>query len=89
MGSLPEAEKAKAVKQKPGVDVAVDPVTGEVTPVDDYHSSRMSLAAQGLPQTVATVTAVERFIMGASRSLDDKAKQTQEVELANQFQTST
>ncbi|MEK9848780.1 MAG: flagellar basal-body MS-ring/collar protein FliF [Rhodospirillaceae bacterium] len=86
-GSLPEAEKAKVIEalRNQGVDVAVDPVTGEVTvPVDDYHSSRMSLAAQGLPQTVADgYNGLKDLPMGASRSLESiKLKQTQEVELA-------
>ncbi|MEC9022918.1 MAG: flagellar basal-body MS-ring/collar protein FliF [Pseudomonadota bacterium] len=86
-GSLPEAEKAKVIEalRNQGVDVAVDPVTGEVTvPVDDYHSSRMSLAAQGLPQTVADgYSGLKDLPMGASRSLESiKLKQTQEVELA-------
>ncbi|MBB43014.1 MAG: flagellar M-ring protein FliF [Rhodospirillaceae bacterium] len=86
-GSLPEAEKAKVIEalRNQGVDVAVDPVTGEVTvPLDDYHSSRMSLAAQGLPETVADgYGGLKDLPMGASRSLESiKLKQTQEVELA-------
>jgi flagellar M-ring protein FliF len=86
-GSLPEAEKAKVIEalRNQGVDVAVDPVTGEVTvPVDDYHSARMGLAAQGLPQTVADgYNGLKDLPMGASRSLESiKLKQTQEVELA-------
>ena len=45
--SLPEAEKARVVEalKNSGVDVMLDPSTGDViVPVSDYHSSRMALA---------------------------------------------
>ena len=48
--ALPEAEKARVVDalRNSGVDVVLDPTTGDViVPVSDYHSSRMTLAAQG------------------------------------------
>ena len=47
--SLPDAEKSKvqdALKNM-GVDVTLDPTTGEIlVPVEDYHRSRISLAAK-------------------------------------------
>ena len=53
--SLPEAEKARVVDAliNAGVDVVLDPATGDVlVPSNDYHEARMTLAAQGLPQSV-------------------------------------
>ena len=53
--SLPEAEKARVIDalKNAGVDVTLDPTTGDViVPVRDYHSSRMTLAAQGLPASI-------------------------------------
>ena len=53
--SLPEAEKARVVEalKNAGYDVTVDPSTGDVlVPTIDYHQSRMTLAAQGLPTSV-------------------------------------
>ena len=46
-----------------GVDVTMDPVTGEVlVPVVDYHSARMTLAAQGLPHHRAlAMTSLTQF----------------------------
>ena len=85
--SLPEAEKAKVVDalRNMGVSVSLDPSTGEVTvPVDDYHSARLGLAAQGLPASVpGGYNALGDMPMGASRSVETmKLKQSQEVELA-------
>ena len=53
--SLPDSEKSKVVDalKNQGVDVTLDPTTGDIlVPVDAYHSSRISLAAQGLPASV-------------------------------------
>jgi flagellar M-ring protein FliF len=53
--SLPEAEKARVVDalKNAGYDVTIDPSTGDVlVPTNDYHQSRMTLAAQGLPTSV-------------------------------------
>ena len=53
--SLPDSEKSKVVDalKNQGVAVTLDPTTGDIlVPVDDYHSSRISLAAQGLPASV-------------------------------------
>ena len=49
--SLPDSEKSKVVDalKNQGVNVSIDPTTGDIlVPVDDYHSSKISLAAQGL-----------------------------------------
>ena len=81
--SLPDAEKSKvqdALKNM-GVDVTLDPTTGEIlVPVEDYHRSRISLAAQGLPSSspdgYSTLTDLP---MGSSRSVERmRLKQTQE-----------
>lgn len=85
--SLPEAEKARIFDAltNAGVDVTLDPTTGDVmVPADDFHSSRIQLAAQGLPQSVPdgydTLTDIP---MGTSRSIETmRLKQVQEVELA-------
>ena len=85
--SLPEAEKARVVDalRNSGVDVALDPTTGEViVPVSDYHSSRMTLAAQGLPTSIPDgYSAVAEIPMGSSKSVENaRLKQGQEIELA-------
>ena len=51
--SLPEAEKSRVLNslRNMGVDVQLDPATGEIlVPANEYHQSRISLAAQGLPE---------------------------------------
>ena len=72
--ALPEAEKARVVDalRNSGVDVALDPTTGDViVPVADYHSSRMTLAAQGLPTSVPDgYSAVAEIPMGSSKSVE-------------------
>ena len=85
--SLPESEKSRVVDalKNAGVDVALDPTTGDViVPVADYHSSRMTLAAQGLPASIPDgYDALGDIPMGSSRSVENvRLKQTQEVELA-------
>ena len=85
--SLPEAEKARVVDalRNSGVDVTLDPTTGDViVPVSDYHSSRMTLAAQGLPTSVPDgYSAVAEIPMGSSKSVENaRLKQGQEIELA-------
>ena len=84
---LPEAEKARVVDalRNSGVDVALDPSTGDViVPVADYHSSRMTLAAQGLPTSVPDgYSAVAEIPLGSSKSVENaRLKQGQESELA-------
>jgi flagellar M-ring protein FliF len=85
--SLPEEEKARVVDalMNAGVDVTLDPTTGEVlVPAADYHSSRMQLAALGLPSSVPDgYGALSEMPMGTSRSVEMmRLKQAQEVELA-------
>ena len=51
--SLSEAEKSRVLNslKNMGVEVELDPVTGEIlVPTNQYHQSRISLAAQGLPE---------------------------------------
>ena len=84
---LPESEKAMVLEslKNAGVDVSMDPVTGEVlVPVVDYHNARMTLAAQGLPSSSGTgYDQLDSIQMGSSRSVEAaKLKQTQEMELA-------
>ena len=85
--SLPEAEKARVVDalKNAGVDVVLDPSTGDViVPVKDYHSSRMTLAAQGLPASIPDgYDSLSDIPMGSSRSVENvRLKQSQEIELA-------
>lgn len=85
--SLPEAEKARIFDSltNAGVDVTLDPTTGDVmVPADDYHSARIQLAAQGLPQSVPDgYDTLSDIPMGTSRSVETiRIKQAQEVELA-------
>ncbi len=85
--SLPEAEKARVVDalMNSGVDVTLDPTTGDVlVPAADFHKSRMQLAAQGLPTSVPDgYASINDIPMGASRSVETvRLKQTQEIELA-------
>ena len=85
--SLPEGEKARVVDalKNSGVDVTLDPTTGDVVvPVRDYHSSRMTLAAQGLPASIPDgYKAISEIPMGSSRSVEGaRLKQSQEIELA-------
>ena len=89
--SLPDSEKSKvqdALKNL-GVDVSLDPTTGEIlVPVEDYHRSRISLAAQGLPSSAPDgYSTLTDLPMGSSRSVElMRLKQTQEIELANQLE---
>jgi flagellar M-ring protein FliF len=85
--SLPESEKSRVLDalKNSGVDVALDPTTGDVmVPTDDYHSARIMLAAQGLPTVVpAGYDNLDSIQMGSSRSVEAmRLKQTQEMELA-------
>ncbi len=85
--SLPEAEKARVVDalKNAGYDVSIDPSTGDVlVPSNDYHQSRMTLAAQGLPASIPDgYSAVADIPIGSSRSVENiRLKQSQEIELA-------
>jgi len=84
---LPEAEKSRVLDalRNSGVSVTLDPVTGDVlVPTENYHSSRMTLAAQGLPASAATgYEQLDSIQMGSSRSVEAaRLKQSQELELA-------
>jgi flagellar M-ring protein FliF len=72
--SLPEAQKAKVLEslRNMGVEVELDPVTGDVlVPTDAYHQSRISLAAQGLPEFSGSPSdAVDDLPLGVSRSVE-------------------
>ena len=85
--SLPEAEKARVVDAlvSAGVDVTLDPATGDVlVPSNDYHEARIQLAAQGLPQSAPDgYSAITDIPLGSSRSVENvRLKQSQEIELA-------
>ena len=85
--SLPESEKAIVIQtlQQNGVDVSLNPSTGEViVPVKDYHESRMLLAGEGLPSSVSDgYDTLGDMPMGTSRSVEAiKIKQSLEAELA-------
>ena len=85
--SLPESEKARVVDslKNSGIEVMLDPTTGEVVvPAADYHRSRMSLAAQGLPSSTPDgYDSLNDMPLGTSRSVENmRLKQSQEVELA-------
>ena len=85
--SLSEADKANVVDAltNAGINVTLDPATGDVlVPVGDYHRSRMSLAAQGLPSSAPEgYAALNDIPMGVSRSVEMvRLKQAQEIELA-------
>ena len=85
--SLPEAEKSRIYDAliNSGVDVTLDPTTGEVmVPAEDYHSSRIKLAALGLPESAPDgYDSLADIPIGTSRSVETvRLKQAQEVELA-------
>ena len=85
--SLPEAEKSRIYDAliNSGVDVTLDHTTGEVmVPAEDYHSSRIKLAALGLPQSAPDgYDSLADIPIGTSRSVETvRLKQAQEVELA-------
>ena len=85
--SLPEAEKSRVIDAltNAGVDVTLDPTNGEVmVPTEDYHSSRIRLAALGLPQSAPDgYEALSNIPIGTSRSVETvRLKQAQEIELA-------
>jgi flagellar M-ring protein FliF len=85
--SLSEADKSRVVETltNAGVDVTLDPATGEVlVPSTDYYSARMTLAAQGLPASDPSgMDELNNMPMGTSRSVEQaKLKHAQEMELA-------
>ncbi|MDB4234943.1 flagellar basal-body MS-ring/collar protein FliF, partial [bacterium] len=85
--SLPESEKSRIYDEliNIGVDVTLDPTTGEVmVPAEEYHSSRIRLAALGLPQSAPNgYDSLTDIPIGTSRSVETvRLKQAQEIELA-------
>ena len=85
--SLSESEKSRVLTslQNMGIDVQLDPATGEIlVPADDYHQSRISLAAQGLPEfSGGQFNDLDNLPLGISRSVEGvRLRQVQEAELA-------
>jgi len=85
--SVSEAEKSKIIDSLTnlGIDVELDPATGQVlVPTDAYHRARISLAAQGLPEFSGDAfNAIDDMPLGVSRSVEGvKLRQAQELELA-------
>ena len=71
--SLSESEKSRVLNSKKyGVDVQLDPATGEIlVPADEYHQSRISLAAQGLPEfSGSEMNNLDNLPLGISRSVE-------------------
>ena len=85
--SLSESEKSRVLNslKNMGVDVQLDPATGEIlVPSDEYHQSRISLAAQGLPDFAGNdMNNLDNLPLGISRSVEGvRLRQVQEAELA-------
>ncbi len=85
--SLPESEKSAVIQtlKQNGVNVSLNPSTGEViVPLEDYHNSRMLLAAEGLPSSVPDgYDNLSDMPMGTSRSVEAiRIKQSLEAELS-------
>ena len=85
--SLSESEKSQVLNslKNMGVDVQLNPATGEIlVPANEYHQSRISLAAQGLPEFSGDgVNNLDNLPLGISRSVEGvRLRQVQEVELA-------
>jgi len=85
--SLSESEKSRVLSslKNMGVDVQLDPATGEIlVPTNEYHQSRISLAAQGLPEFAGSeMNNLDNLPLGISRSVEGvRLRQVQEVELA-------
>ena len=85
--SLSESEKSRVLNslKNMGIDVQLDPATGEIlVPADEYHQSRISLAAQGLPEfSGSEMNNLDNLPLGISRSVEGvRLRQVQEAELA-------
>ena len=85
--SLSESEKSRVLSslRNMGVDVELDPATGEIlVPTDEYHQSRISLASQGLPEfSGGELNNLDNLPLGISRSVEGvRLRQVQETELA-------
>ena len=85
--SVSDADKSKIYEslKNMGMDVELDPATGEVLILtNDYHQARISLAAQGLPEYSANgFEDIDNLPLGVSRSVETmKLKKVQENELS-------
>ena len=85
--SVSESEKSRIIDslKNLGVEVQLDPVTGQIlVPADLYHQARISLAAQGLPEYGGDgFDSIDNLPLGISRSVEGvKLRQAQEAELA-------
>jgi len=85
--SVSESEKSRIIDslKNLGVEVQLDPVTGQIlVPADLYHQARISLAAQGLPEFGGDgFDSIDNLPLGISRSVEGvKLRQAQEAELA-------
>lgn len=84
---MAEADKARVMESltAAGIAAQIDRSSGEITvPAADYHRARLTLAAQGLPQSVPDGDRVLTDLpMGASRALETaRLRQAQELDLA-------
>jgi len=84
---MAEADKARVMESltAAGIPARVDGTSGEITvPSAEYHRARLSLAANGLPQSVPDGDqALSSLPMGASRALENaRLRQAHELELA-------
>jgi len=85
--SLSESEKSRVINslKNMGVDVQLDPATGEIlVPANEYHQSKISLAAQGIPEFAGSeMSNLDNLPLGISRSVEGvRLRQVQEIELA-------
>ena len=85
--SLPASEKSRVLTSLKdlGVEVELDPVTGDIlVPMDAYHQARISLAAQGIPeQAIDSNSELANLPIGVSRSVEGVTiRRAQELELA-------
>ena len=85
--SLPASEKSRVLTSLSdmGVEVELDPVTGDIlVPMDAYHQARISLAAQGIPeQAIDSNSELANLPIGVSRSVEGVTiRRAQELELA-------
>ena len=85
--SVSESEKSRIINAlaNSGIDIQLDPVTGELlVPADVYHQARIQLAAQGLPEfSGGGFDVLDNMPLGISRSVEGvKLRQAQEAELS-------
>ena len=84
--SLPASEKSRVLTslKDMGVEVELDPVTGDIlVPMDAYHQARISLAAQGIPeQAIDSNSELANLPIGVSRSVEGVTiRRAQELEV--------